>query len=63
MPCSGDSLSQCLAAQAWGVYAVLAVSRATIDRAREVHYGGANWKQIDAALAHIAGLILRKRGV
>ena len=58
-----DSLSQCLAAQAWGVYAVLAVSRATIARAREVHYGGANWKQIDAALAHIAGLILRKQGV
>lgn len=58
-----DSLAQCLAAQAWGVYAVLAVSRATIGRAREVHYGGANWKQIDAALAHIAGLILRKQGV
>ena len=54
-----DSVEQCLSAQERGVYAVLAVSRATLERAREVHYGGANWKQIDAAVAHIAGLRLR----
>ena len=54
-----DSVEQCLSAQGKGVYAVLAVSRATLERAREVHYGGANWKQIDAAVAHIAGLMLR----
>lgn len=54
-----DSVEQCLSAQGKGVYAVLAVSRATLERAREVHYGGANWKQIDAAVTHIAGLMLR----
>ena len=54
-----DSVEQCLSAQEKGVYAVLAVSRATLERAREVHYGGANWKQIDGAVAHIAGLMLR----
>ena len=54
-----DSVEQCLSAQEKGVYAVLAVSRATLERAREVHYGGANWKQIDAAVAHNAGLMLR----
>ena len=54
-----DSVEQCLSAQEKGVYAVLAVSRATLERAREVHYGGVNWKQIDAAVAHIAGLMLR----
>ena len=54
-----DSVEQCLSAQEKGVYAVLAVSRATLERAREVHYGGANWKQIDAAVAHIVGLMLR----
>lgn len=54
-----DSLTQCLSAQEKGVYAVLAVSRATLPRAGEVRYGGANWQQIDAAVAHIAGLMLR----
>ena len=54
-----DSVEQCLSAQEKGVYAVLAVSRATLERAREIHYGGANWKQIDAAVVHIAGLMLR----
>ena len=54
-----DSVEQCLSAQEKGVYAVLAVSRATLERAREVHYGGGNWNQIDAAVAHIAGLMLR----
>ena len=43
-----------------GYYAVLAVSRSTLERAHEIHYGGANWRQIDAAVAHIAGLLLRK---
>lgn len=58
-----DSLAQCLSAQEKGVYAVLAVSRATLDRAREIRYGGANWKQIDAAVMHIAGLLLRTGSV
>ena len=56
-----DSVEQCLSAQEKGVYAVLAVSRATLERAREVHYGGANWKQIDMAVHHIAGLIARRK--
>lgn len=55
-----DSLQQCLSAQQKGVYAVLAVSRATLERAHEVRYGGANWRQIDAAVVHIAGLMLRR---
>ena len=55
-----DNLGQCLSAQEKGVYAVLAVSRSTLERAHEIHYGGANWRQIDAAVAHIAGLLLRK---
>lgn len=55
-----DNLTQCLSAQEKGVYAVLAVSRSTLERAHEIHYGGANWRQIDAAVAHIAGLLLRK---
>lgn len=55
-----DNLDHCLAAQAAGVHAVLAVSKSTVARAREVRYGGANWKQIDAAVRHIAGLIARR---
>ena len=56
-----DSLEQCRSAQEKGVNAVLAVSRATLERAHEVRYGGANWKQIDAAVAHIVGLLLRRQ--
>ena len=55
-----DSLQQCLSAQEKGVYAVLAVSRATLERANEVRYGGANWRQIDGAVAHIVQLLLRR---
>ena len=55
-----DSVEQCLSAQEKGVYAILAVSRSTLARAREVRYGGANWQQIDAAVVHIAGLMLRR---
>ena len=55
-----DSLEQCRSAQEKGVNAVLAVSRATLERAHEVRYGGANWRQIDAAVVHIAGLMLRR---
>ena len=51
-----DRLEHCLGAQEKGVHAVLAVSKATLPRAREVRYGGANWKQIDMAVRHIAAL-------
>lgn len=54
-----DTLETCLAAQALGVKAVLAVGRHNIARAHEVRYGGANWKQIDMAVRHIAALPAR----
>ena len=56
-----DRLEHCLSAQSYGVHAVLAVSKATVARAREVRYGGANWQQIDMAVQHIAGLIARRK--
>ena len=56
-----DRLEHCLSAQEHGVYAVLAVSKATLPRAREVRYGGATWQQIDAAVQHIAALVARRQ--
>ena len=56
-----DRLEHCLSAQKYGVHAVLAVSKSTLDRGREVRYAGANWKQIDMAVHHIAGLIARRK--
>ena len=56
-----DRLEHCLSAQSYGVHAVLAVSKATVARAREVRYGGANWQQIDMAVQHIAGIIARRK--
>ncbi len=50
-----DSVSACLDAQARGVRAVLAVGRHNAARAHEVAYGGANWRQIDAAVRRIIG--------
>ena len=58
-----DRIEHCLAAQSRGVAAVLAVTKATVSRAREVRYGGANWKQIDMAVHHIAGLIARRNAL
>ncbi len=52
-----DSVEACLNAQENGVRAVLAVGRHNIDRASEVRYGGANWRQIDYAVRHILSLI------
>ncbi len=52
-----DEPDACLAAQALGVRAVLAVGKHNIHRAKEVRYGGANWKQIDAAVRHILAFI------
>ncbi len=57
-----NDLSHCLGAQALGVYAVLAVSRDTLARAHEVHYGGENWVQIDGAVRHIRALLQGKDG-
>ena len=54
-----DNPDTCLAAQALGVRAVLAVGRHNLSRAHEVRYGGANWRQIDAAVRHIAALLAR----
>lgn len=53
-----DSVDACLNAQENGVRAVLAVGKHNVDRAREIHYGGANWRQIDAAVRHIIALSL-----
>ena len=52
-----DSIEACLDAQAHGVRAVLAVNRCNLPRAKEIRYGGANWRQIDAAVRHIISVI------
>ncbi len=52
-----DDITACLAAQNAGVRAVLAVGRHNIDRAREIKFGGANWKQIEAIVNRIAMLL------
>ena len=52
-----DELFTCLKAQEEGVRAVLAVGKHNIHRAKEVRYGGVNWKQIDAAVRHILALL------
>lgn len=49
-----DNFENCLSAQNLGVYAVLAVGKHNVARAREIHFGGSNWKQIDAAVRFIA---------
>lgn len=49
-----DNLENCLSAQNLGVYAVLAVGKHNISRAREINFGGSNWKQIDEAVQFIA---------
>lgn len=51
-----DSVEACLNAQENGVRAVLAVGRHNVERAKEIRYGGANWKQIDMAVRHIFSL-------
>jgi len=48
-----DNLQTCLDAQANGVNAVLFVDKHNLSRAREVKFGGANWKQIDEAVRYI----------
>lgn len=48
-----DDPDTCLRAQDLGVTAVLAVGRHNLARAREIHYGGANWQQIDQAVKSI----------
>lgn len=48
-----DNVDICLRAQELGVNAVLAVGKHNLARAREISYGGANWKQIDAAVRYI----------
>ncbi len=45
-----DNVESCLSAQEKGVAAVLMVGPHNMARAREIHYGGANWKQIYAIL-------------
>ncbi len=42
-----NSVEQCLSFQRRGGCAILAVSKATLSRAREVRYCGADWTQID----------------
>lgn len=51
-----DNLETCLKAQEEGVAAVLVVDKHNVERAREVRYGGANWKQ----LAAILGALLQR---
>lgn len=52
-----DDVTACLRAQQEGVRAVLAVGKHNIHQAKEVRYGGVNWKQIDAAVRHIISLM------
>ncbi len=48
-----DNLQTCLDAQENGVNAVLFVDKHNLPRAREVKFGGANWKQINEAVRYI----------
>ena len=48
-----DDIEACLAAQALGVNAVLAVRECSRARASEVRYGGESWAQIGAVLARL----------
>lgn len=52
-----DDPETCLAAQEEGVRAVLAVGKHNIHRAKEIRYGGKDWKQIDAVVHHILSLM------
>ncbi len=52
-----DSLEACLSAQNLGVYAVLAVGKHNVHRAREIRYGGANWRQLDATVRHLLSIL------
>ncbi len=49
-----NAVEYCLSAQERGVCAVLAISRGTLSRAREVRFGGVNWQQIDEKVQEIA---------
>ncbi len=48
-----DNLQTCMNAQSLGVNAVLFVDKHNLAHAHEVSFGGANWKQIDAAIRYI----------
>ena len=48
-----DEMEACLAAQALGVNAVLAVRECNRARASEIRYGGESWKQLGAVLARL----------
>ncbi|MDE7158933.1 MAG: hypothetical protein K2N74_05085 [Clostridiales bacterium] len=48
-----DNLDACLEAQRLGIHAVLAVGKHNVARAKEIAFGGANWKQIEAAVRFI----------
>ena len=50
-----DSFETCLIAQELGISAVLMVDKHNVSRALEIHYSGANWRQIEHALRRIAG--------
>ncbi len=54
-----DNLEACLDAEEHGVHAVLAVGRHNLDCAKEIRFGGANWRQIDAVVRHIAAILER----
>ncbi len=52
-----DSIEACLDAEKHGVHAVLAVGKHNIARAKEVRYGGVNWRQLDAVVRHLAAIL------
>ncbi len=52
-----DNPDICLRAQELGVHAVLAVGKHNRARAGEIAFGGANWKQIDAAVRYIRSVL------
>ena len=49
-----DNAEACLSAQRCGVYAVLALRKYNLARAKEIAFGGGNWAGIDAAVRRIA---------
>ena len=57
-----DDPVACMNAQNRGIMSVLAIGRHNAAVAPKIRYGGANWKQIDAAVKHIFAVLQANRG-
>ncbi len=49
-----DNVDSCLRAQELGVYAVLAIGKHNLSRAKEIRFGGADWSEIRKCVEKIA---------